>query len=125
MTRREFADWLTQLFDPFGIPVAPSPLDAARPPCLIVAPSSPYRGRDTACWVQTVDVTLVAGRMDDVDVYDRLDELADTFCRIVIGGRVVNQGAASTPTTLQLGDVDHLATAFTVTLYDLGSGLTI
>jgi len=124
-TRVEATTAIEAVFAPYNIPVVADPLSAVKPPAIIVAPGNPYRSPDTACWTQNLEVTVIAGRLDDVDVYDTLDDMADTFCRTVranIG--LTNHGAAAAPGVRTIGDVDYLACVFSVTAYDIGPGLT-
>jgi hypothetical protein len=125
VTRRDAAKVLAELFAPFGIPVVASPADPVIAPALVVGPGSPYRATGTACWEQTFTVTLLAGRADDVDVYDRLDDLADTLCAMHLGNGLVNRGASGAPEVRPVGDVDMVLVEFTVTAYNLGPGLVI
>lgn len=125
VTRGEAAARLAGLFAPFGVPVVADPLDAVVPPAIVIGPGSPYREPASACWQHTLTATLIAGRLDDVDVYDRLDDLADTLCHMSLGPGLVNRGASGSPETSHIGDVDYLTVAFTLTAYNLGLGLTI
>jgi hypothetical protein len=125
MTRREAAAVLADLLRPYNVAVAADPVSAATPPCVILNPTGPYRTRDTACWATTLDAIVVGGRMDDVGCYDQLDDVADTFCRVVTASLgIVNRGATSGPEIRAIGQVDYLAVTFTCTIYDLGPGLT-
>jgi hypothetical protein len=125
-TRREVADNLADLFRPYNVAVVADPLSAVMPPCIILEPSGPYASHETACWASTLQATLVAGRLDDLGVYDTLDAMTATFCRFVSPSSVgvVNRGATGGPTSRTIGNVDCLAVAFTLGTYDLGDGLT-
>ena len=125
-TRREVADTLADLFRPYNVTVAADPLSAVMPPCIILEPSGPYATHETACWASTLTATLVAGRLDDLGVFDTLDAMTATFCRLVSpsSAGVVNRGATGAPATRAIGNVDCLAATFTLTVYDLGDGLT-
>lgn len=124
MNRRvEVAHAYKVLLEAYGIPVVADPLEAVIPPCVILGPGSPYRSRETTCWAQTVEAILVGQRLDDLTVYDHLDDLADTFTKLKVEGVVV-RGADGTPTVRPVGDVDHLAVSFTLTVYNLGAGLS-
>jgi len=125
-TRREVADTLADLFRPYDVAVVADPVSAVMPPCIILAPDGPYATHETACWASTLQATLVGGRMDDLGVYDRLDALRTTFCQLVSpsSAGVVNRGASGAPVRQTVGDVDCLTVAFTLTVYDLGDGLT-
>lgn len=125
-TRADVAASLETLFAPYQIPVVADPLSPVKPPALILSPGAPYRTKGTACWEHTLDVVLVVGRMDDVDVFDQLDNLADTFCRLVNAKScgAVNNGATNEPGSRTIGDADHLAVVFSLTAYELGPGLS-
>jgi hypothetical protein len=119
VTRAELA---ANLGAQLGLPVAVDDLAAVIPPALILEDGSPWRARTTTCWVKTWDVVVVAGRMDDDHVHDTMDELGDTFCRLVQLQGISHGGASSAPAARSIGGVDHLAVTFELTDYNLGPG---
>jgi len=124
MTLDEVTDAISTVFAPYSIPVVSGELTPVKPPAIIVGGAT--RNRGTACWEKSHAVTVVAGRMDDVDVEQRLDVLSDTFCRLITSKvGLVNPGNTNTAGVRTIGDVDYLADVFQVTAYELGPGLVL
>ena len=112
MTRADLAQLIA---DKLGVSTASRSRDAVVPPAVVIEPGS--REPLTICWATQATMRVIAGRRDDLDVFEVYDELLDGLVDLLTKARGVSiVGAIPAPTTEALGYVDQWTTTITVRL---------
>ena len=114
MTRADLLAALEILLDP--VPVVSHPLEAVLAPAVIVGGSNRIRPSG-AYWQAQWEIVVLAGRMDDTDVYDTADTMQNAVCLALdkLPGSMSDIAQPDAPAPITIGSVDYLGFTFTFT----------